>query len=59
MVDRSDRAWKSIFDQAGLKLVREQVQDGLPEGLYVVKMCVSLTYLLISINRLYCRYALR
>jgi len=35
---RSDRAWKNIFDQAGLKLVREQVQDGLPEGIYVVKM---------------------
>lgn len=29
-----------MFDQAGLKLVREQVQDGLPEGLYVVKMYV-------------------
>lgn len=38
---RSDKAWKAIFDQAGLKLVREQVQNGLPEGLYVVKMYVS------------------
>ncbi|GLB34905.1 putative adoMet dependent proline di-methyltransferase [Lyophyllum shimeji] len=35
---RSDRAWKDIFDQAGLKLVMEQIQEGLPEGLYVVKM---------------------
>jgi len=35
---RSDKAWKVIFKQAGLKLVREQVQEGLPEGLYVVKM---------------------
>ncbi|KAF5381104.1 hypothetical protein D9615_003998 [Tricholomella constricta] len=35
---RSDKAWKNIFDQAGLRLVSEQVQEGLPEGLYVVKM---------------------
>ena len=25
---------------AGLKLVQEKVQEGLPEGLFVVKMCV-------------------
>jgi protein N-terminal methyltransferase len=31
-------AWKTLFNEAGLMLVREQVQDGLPEGLYVVKM---------------------
>lgn len=37
---RSDKAWKVIFDQAGLRLVQEQVQDGLPEGLYAVKMLV-------------------
>ncbi|KAF8077899.1 alpha-N-methyltransferase NTM1 [Lyophyllum atratum] len=35
---RSDRAWKDIFDQASLRLVMEQVQEGLPEGLYIVKM---------------------
>ncbi|KAG6917981.1 hypothetical protein DXG01_017165, partial [Tephrocybe rancida] len=35
---RSDMAWKTIFKQAGLRLVMEQVQEGLPEGLYVVKM---------------------
>ncbi|KAJ6630860.1 alpha-N-methyltransferase NTM1 [Mycena sp. CBHHK59/15] len=35
---RSDMAWKRVFEQAGLSLVREQVQEGLPEGLYVVKM---------------------
>ncbi|EDR14319.1 uncharacterized protein LACBIDRAFT_182129 [Laccaria bicolor S238N-H82] len=35
---RSDLAWKDIFKQAGLKLVKEKVQEGLPEGLYVVKM---------------------
>ncbi|KAL1694677.1 alpha-N-methyltransferase NTM1 [Schizophyllum commune] len=35
---RSDMAWKKAFELAGLRLVREQVQEGLPEGLYVVKM---------------------
>ncbi|KAJ6502495.1 DUF858-domain-containing protein [Mycena sanguinolenta] len=35
---RSDRAWKDVFDAAGLTLVNEQVQEGLPDGLYVVKM---------------------
>jgi hypothetical protein len=40
---RSDRAWKNVFDEAGLKLVNEQVQEGLPAGLYVVKMCVPPT----------------
>ncbi|KAF8238965.1 methyltransferase domain-containing protein [Tricholoma matsutake] len=38
---RSDKAWKAIFKQAGLRLVREQIQKGLPEGLYEVKMLVS------------------
>ncbi|KAH8833640.1 DUF858-domain-containing protein [Flagelloscypha sp. PMI_526] len=37
---RSDMAWKSIFSSAGLIIVKEKVQDGLPEGLYVVKMYV-------------------
>jgi len=35
---RSDKAWKVIFKQAGLRLIREKVQDGLPQGLFVVKM---------------------
>ncbi|KAJ7774540.1 DUF858-domain-containing protein [Mycena maculata] len=35
---RSDMAWKNVFEQAGLNLVHEQVQEGLPDGLYVVKM---------------------
>jgi len=35
---RSDKAWKHAFEQAGLRMVREQIQDGLPEGLFVVKM---------------------
>lgn len=30
-----------MFKLAGLRLVREQVQEGLPEGLYPVKMYVS------------------
>ncbi|TFY72663.1 hypothetical protein EVG20_g328 [Dentipellis fragilis] len=37
-VTRSDLAWKDVFKRAGLRLVDEKVQDGLPEGLYVVKM---------------------
>ncbi|KAJ7709843.1 AdoMet dependent proline di-methyltransferase-domain-containing protein [Mycena rosella] len=35
---RSDMAWKNVFSQAGLELIHEQVQEGLPAGLYVVKM---------------------
>ncbi|KAG6845326.1 hypothetical protein H0H87_010783 [Tephrocybe sp. NHM501043] len=35
---RSDMAWKNIFKQAGLELLMEKIQDGLPDGLYVVKM---------------------
>lgn len=32
--------WKKLFREAGLTLVKEQVQEGLPEGLYQVKMWV-------------------
>ncbi|ESK94550.1 methyltransferase domain-containing protein [Moniliophthora roreri MCA 2997] len=35
---RSDIAWKDAFKKAGLRLVKEQVQEGLPDGLYKVKM---------------------
>ncbi|KAK7020564.1 alpha N-terminal protein methyltransferase 1 [Favolaschia claudopus] len=35
---RSDQAWKNVFKEAGLKLISEKVQEGLPDGLYVVKM---------------------
>ncbi|KAF7976336.1 hypothetical protein HWV62_7070 [Athelia sp. TMB] len=35
---RSDMAWKKIFQDAGLRLIKEQTQHGLPEGLYEVKM---------------------
>lgn len=38
IVSRSDLAWKELFKQAGLKLIREKVQDGLPGELYAVKM---------------------
>lgn len=37
-VHRSDLAWKQIFKDAGLTLVKEKTQHGLPEGLYEVKM---------------------
>ncbi|KAG7452452.1 DUF858-domain-containing protein [Guyanagaster necrorhizus] len=52
---RSDFAWKAAFMQAGLRLVREQVQEGLPEGLYTVKMLVvpsfaSETFMLIRFS---------
>ncbi|PPQ63076.1 hypothetical protein CVT24_005931 [Panaeolus cyanescens] len=35
---RSDAAWKAHFKVAGLELVEEKVQDGLPDELYIVKM---------------------
>ncbi|KAH7889224.1 AdoMet dependent proline di-methyltransferase-domain-containing protein [Phlebopus sp. FC_14] len=35
---RSDMAFKEIFARAGLKIVKERIQRGLPEGLYPVKM---------------------
>ncbi|KAI1795849.1 AdoMet dependent proline di-methyltransferase-domain-containing protein [Ganoderma leucocontextum] len=37
---RSDLAWKKCFANASLKVIREQIQNGFPEGLYPVKMCV-------------------
>ncbi|KIJ68910.1 hypothetical protein HYDPIDRAFT_172432 [Hydnomerulius pinastri MD-312] len=37
---RSDLAFKKAFADAGLKVVREKIQRGLPEGLYPVKMYV-------------------
>lgn len=50
-----------MFKQAGLKLVKEKVQEGLPEGLYVVKMWVFfilMSYFLFSTKMMY-RYGLR
>jgi len=35
---RSDLAFKEIFEDAGLHLVRQKIQRGLPAGLYRVKM---------------------
>ncbi|KAF9454538.1 methyltransferase domain-containing protein [Macrolepiota fuliginosa MF-IS2] len=35
---RSDKTWKMLFEEAGLTLVQEKLQEGLPHGLYVVKM---------------------
>ncbi|KAI0054129.1 DUF858-domain-containing protein [Auriscalpium vulgare] len=37
-VTRSDLAWKRVFREAGLSLVHQQVQNGLPPGLFMVKM---------------------
>ncbi|KAI9507375.1 AdoMet dependent proline di-methyltransferase-domain-containing protein [Russula earlei] len=38
MSSRSDLYWKMIFRNAGLSLLHERVQYGLPKGLYMVKM---------------------
>lgn len=35
---RSDLAWKKAFAEAGLTIVRQQLQRGFPEGLYAVNM---------------------
>ena len=35
---RSDLYWKKVFREAGLRILREQVQYGLPKGLFTVKM---------------------
>ncbi|TFK54766.1 DUF858-domain-containing protein [Heliocybe sulcata] len=37
-ITRSDMAFKQVFRDAGLRVVHEQVQEGFPAGLYVVKM---------------------
>jgi hypothetical protein len=34
---RSNKMWEEIFQQAGLKIVKEEVQLGLPQGLFMVK----------------------
>ncbi|KAF8163345.1 methyltransferase domain-containing protein [Crassisporium funariophilum] len=39
---RSDAAWKYIFGKAGLRLIKEQVQEGLPDELYVVKIATTI-----------------
>ncbi|KAF9949373.1 hypothetical protein BGZ72_008842 [Mortierella alpina] len=35
---RSDQVWKDVFQKAGLRLLREEVQKGFPPGLFAVKM---------------------
>ncbi|KAG9318896.1 N2,N2-dimethylguanosine tRNA methyltransferase-domain-containing protein [Chiua virens] len=37
---RSDLAFKKIFEDVGLQIIRQKVQHGLPAGLYPVKMYV-------------------
>ncbi|KAG9123046.1 hypothetical protein FRC07_000310 [Ceratobasidium sp. 392] len=36
-VTRSDAAWRHLFQEAGLVVVKDEVQKGLPEGLLEVK----------------------
>ena len=36
-VYRSSGRWVEIFQEAGLKIVKEEVQEGLPEELFTVK----------------------
>lgn len=38
MLCRSDQAWKAAFREAGLNLIKQQTQLGLPQGLYIVNM---------------------
>lgn len=38
MSSRSDLHWKMVFRNAGLTLLHERVQNGLPKGLFMVKM---------------------
>lgn len=33
----SSARWVDIFKEAGLRIVREEVQEGLPEELFTVK----------------------
>ena len=35
---RSDQAWKAAFRDAGITLIKQQTQLGLPKGLYIVNM---------------------
>jgi len=37
IIFRSNKMWEEIFEQAGLKIVKEEVQLGLPQGLFMVK----------------------
>lgn len=34
---RSDAAWRLLFKRAGLTVIKDEVQHGLPEGLLEVK----------------------
>lgn len=41
---RSSGRWVEIFQEAGLKIVKEEVQEGLPEELFTVKTYVLYIY---------------
>lgn len=34
---RSNGKWLEVFHEAGLQVVKEEVQEGLPDELFVVK----------------------
>ena len=39
-----------MFKLAGLHLVREQLQEGLPEGIYTVKMYVNKSFFMLNVS---------
>lgn len=64
MLCRSDQAWKTAFREAGLTLIKQQTQLGLPNGLYTVNMYADTNFSrrvhLLSTNLgIVPRYALR
>lgn len=44
--NRSSGRWVEIFQEAGLKIVKEEVQEGLPEELFTVKTYVLYIYII-------------
>ena len=37
-ITRPNEALKSLFEQAGLEVIKEEVQKGFPQGLFPVRM---------------------
>jgi protein N-terminal methyltransferase len=37
-VDRTDKKFRDIFEKAGMKLKRTEIQNGLPKELYPVRI---------------------
>jgi protein N-terminal methyltransferase len=42
---RSDKKWLEIFKDAGLEVIKEEVQVGMPEELFVVRTSVKFVFL--------------